>query len=99
MVLTREDDRPATRWKEMKLARIFVAQDHLSEGNGRHFIYHSDFVAHLGSHYAFYNKLLPITDDLPNLIWIADGARWIWDMVATHYPDSIQILDYYHCKE
>lgn len=94
MVLTREDD-----WKELKLARIFAAQDHWPESEVRHFIHQSDYVAHLGSHHAFCDKLLPLTDALPNLVWIADGARWIWDMVATHYPNSIQILDYYHCKE
>lgn len=94
MGLTREDD-----WRELKLARIFAAHDHLSESEERNFIHQSNYVAHLGSHRAFYNKLLPVTDTLPNLVWIADGARWIWNMVATHYPNSVQILDYYHCKE
>jgi hypothetical protein len=94
MVLTREDD-----WKELKLARIFAAEHHLPASEGRNFIHRSDYVAHLGSHHAFYSKLLPLTDRLPNLVWIADGARWIWDMVTTHYPNSVQILDYYHCKE
>ena len=41
----------------------------------------------------------PLTDALPNLVWIADGAPWIRNMAGTHYPDSVQILDYYHAKE
>jgi hypothetical protein len=45
------------------------------------------------------DKLLPLTDRLPNQVWIADGARWIWDIVDTHYLQARQILDYYHCKE
>lgn len=94
MILTRQDD-----WKEMKLARLFAAQDHFNESAQRNMIHQSKYVAHLGGHRAFFNKLLPLTDSLSNLVWIADGARWIWDQVATYYPDSIQILDYYHCKE
>lgn len=94
MLLTREDD-----WKELKLARIFAAQHHLPENEQRNFIKQSEYVAHLGSHRAFCRKVLPLTDHLPNIVWIADGARWIWDMVETHYPDAKQILDYYHCKE
>ena len=94
MVLTREDD-----WREMKLGRVFAAEAHLPESEKRNFIRESTYVAHLGGHRAFFNKLLPVTDRLSEVIWIADGARWIWDHVQTHYPDSVQILDYYHCKE
>lgn len=94
MVLTRQDD-----WKEMKLARIFPAQAHLPESERRNFIRESTYVAHLGGHRAFFNKLLPLTDRLSKMVWIADGARWIWDHVQTHYPGSVQILDFYHCKE
>lgn len=94
MVLTREDG-----WKELKLARIFNAEDHLPESEKRNFIRSSEYVAHLGSHQDFCGKLLPFTDHLADMVWIADGARWIWDIVKTHYPGAQQILDYYHCKE
>lgn len=26
----------------------------------------------------------------------ADGAAWIWNLADTHFPDSVQILDWYH---
>lgn len=94
MLLTREDD-----WKELKLARIFALSDHLPENERRNFIKQSQYVAHLGNHNEFCAKLLPLTDRLPDQVWIADGARWIWDIVDAHYPQAKQILDYYHCKE
>ena len=28
---------------------------------------------------------------------MADGAQWIWDKVSQRYPNSVQILDFYHC--
>lgn len=30
------------------------------------------------------------------LIFIADGARWIWDIVTEHFPDAVQIVDWFH---
>lgn len=94
MILTREDD-----WKELKLARVFAAEDHLPESDKRNFIARSDYIAHLGGHHDFWRKLAPFTDRLDTMVWIADGARWIWDKVATYYPEARQILDYYHSKE
>ncbi len=26
----------------------------------------------------------------------ADGAEWIWNLVADYFPDSVQIVDWYH---
>jgi Transposase len=31
--------------------------------------------------------------------FIADGARWLWEVAATHFPDAVQILDWYHLSE
>ena len=31
--------------------------------------------------------------------FIADGARWLWDVAATQFPDAVQILDWYHLSE
>jgi hypothetical protein len=31
--------------------------------------------------------------------FLADGAHWLWDVAATHFPDAIQILDWYHLTE
>jgi hypothetical protein len=32
-------------------------------------------------------------------VFLADGARWLWDLAATNFPDAIQILDWYHLSE
>lgn len=31
-----------------------------------------------------------------DLIVLADGARWIWDLVDHHFPEAIQIVDWFH---
>lgn len=33
------------------------------------------------------------------VIFIGDGAEWIWNMAELHYPGATQILDYYHATE
>ena len=32
-------------------------------------------------------------------VFIGDGAKWIWDMVALYYPQATQILDWYHAAQ
>lgn len=33
------------------------------------------------------------------LIFIADGAQWIWRLVEDHFPNALQIVDWYHAAE
>lgn len=33
------------------------------------------------------------------LIILGDGARWIWDLVDLHFPDAVQIVDWFHASE
>jgi hypothetical protein len=32
-------------------------------------------------------------------VFIGDGAKWIWNLVARYYPDATQILDWYHASQ
>lgn len=94
MVLTREE-----KWKEMKLARIFEQRQHISICNSRNYIGDSIYVAHLGNHKQFLQKVEHHLDDKGEIVFIADGAKWIWKSVEAMYPESTQILDYYHAKQ
>jgi len=33
------------------------------------------------------------------VVFIADGAAWIWEVARTCFPGAVQILDYYHARE
>jgi len=33
------------------------------------------------------------------LIILGDGAEWIWNLVAQHFPQAVQILDWFHATE
>jgi len=33
------------------------------------------------------------------VVFVADGAKWIWNLVEEHFPDAVQIVDWYHAAE
>jgi hypothetical protein len=38
-------------------------------------------------------------DLAPELVFVCDGAAWIWNLVALHYPHAVQIVDWYHAED
>ncbi len=103
MLLTREKDQQGEcQWAEIKLGRVFRADSHLSSGEtaqSRHWIKESQYVAHLGDCDTFFERLMPLLDPLKKLIFVADGASWIWQRVGAYYPEAVQILYYFHAVE
>lgn len=35
-------------------------------------------------------------DVAEELVFVADGAKWIWELVALNFPQAVQIVDWYH---
>jgi hypothetical protein len=35
----------------------------------------------------------------PELVFLGDGAVWIWNLVAKYYPNAIQIVDWFHAEK
>lgn len=95
MLLTREDN-----WKEIKLGRIFTSDAHI-EGisKERGMITDSVYCAHLGKSDEFWKQFSAKIPQSDKLVFIADGAKWLWNNIEDRYPNSTQILDYFHCKE
>lgn len=86
-------------WKEMKLGRLFKKSDLLPFSENRNFILKSTYVAHLGEAKDFFPRFEHEIGALKNLVFINDGGPWIWKWVESSFPDSVQILDFYHAKE
>jgi len=94
MYLTREES-----WKESKLGRIYQQDNLVQTSPKRTILTTSDYVTHLGDHEDFIRKMDYHLENLNTLTFIADGARWIWKWIDKTYPESIQIVDFYHSKE
>lgn len=95
MLLTREE-----KWKEVKLGRVFKQSLILPESVDRQFIRKSEYVAHLGDHTEFEEKMSTIVDEYSGLeerlVFVNDGAVWIHNWIKSEYPKATQILDFYH---
>jgi hypothetical protein len=97
-------------WKELKLGCVFDVdvQPAKDKATGdtlelAHAV-NNTYVAHLGG-----------PEMLGELVWaeaqrrgwerardtevVGDGAQWIWNLVALHFGDSLQLVDWYHAKE
>jgi hypothetical protein len=33
------------------------------------------------------------------VVFVCDGARWIWNLVETYFPQAVQIVDWFHAEE
>lgn len=38
-------------------------------------------------------------DRARELVFVCDGAAWIWNLITTHYPQAVQIVDWYHAAD
>lgn len=95
-----ESQEASSNWKEVKLARLFSTKSIYSLNKERNWIKESLYVGHLGKHTDFLEKLSAYTDQYDQeMVFINDGAHWIWNWVESYYPSSVQILDFYHAKE
>jgi hypothetical protein len=93
-LLTGEDG-----WKETKVGRLFEGKDNFPVSDGRQMIHQSSYCAHLGNHREFIAKFDSLIGEKTNLVFIADGAKWIWNWIEEHHAQSVQILDFYHGYE
>lgn len=95
MIFTRKEE-----WKETKLGRLFKSKSLYSLSENRNWIKDSIYVGHIGKHDKFLEKLQFYTDQYDNdLVFVCDGATWIWNWIMANYPKAIQILDYYHAVQ
>lgn len=94
MVYTREEE-----WKEMKVGRIYSESSRIQVQENRTEVMKSLYVCTFGNNKDFFNKFEPYVEFYRHKVFIADGAKWIWNWVEDCYSDSVQILDFFHAVE
>jgi len=97
-------------WKEFKVGTVYEVAlkperdretgEWVEQAHGVHMAYR----AVLGSVEEFGPALwaLAVEQQVPqaaDLSVTADGAEWIWNLTADYFPDSVQIVDWYHAAE
>jgi hypothetical protein len=97
-------------WKEMKVGTVFDIEMRLERDPQTHELVQRPHSAH-----SAYTAVLGSADEFAPALWAlawrhgvptaadssvtADGASWIWRLVADLFPDSVQVVDWYHACE
>jgi hypothetical protein len=96
-------------WKEFKLGAVFdVATHEIPDKTSPDLLERARavnpaYVGVLGSaeQFAPVCWALAVAHDIPQAAdscVVADGADWIWNLTADYFPDSAQIVDWYHAR-
>ena len=103
-VNTRVQDENGSTWRENKTVMVFTDKNMIKKKNGSHIIVAKEYMALIGTAEEFKKFVLDASvragyGKVENVVIIADGATWIRNLCNEIFPDSIQILDFYHLKE
>lgn len=92
-------------FREVKVACLFDGRDLAELHAGRRELLRKHYEAHLGGP----ERLGQVTyaaacaygvaADGANAVSQGDGAPWVWNVVQTHWPAAVEILDFYHLSE
>jgi hypothetical protein len=91
-------------YKEFKLGMVFKDGMIINKNKARKIIVEKEYVAHLGTAEEF-KKMLWLTavrngyQEVKEVVFLGDGAKWLWNMAKELFPDAVFILDYYHFEE
>jgi hypothetical protein len=88
-------------WKEPKLGAVFRA--HAGE-DGEPIRGPTRYVGHLEEAEDFGERLWRLADasgieKAQTVIVVGDGAPWIWNLADFHFPQAVQIVDFFHALE
>ncbi len=97
-------------WKEFKVGTVFDVEQRLErDARTGELVDHAHgvnitYTAVLGSveHFAPALWALAVAHQVPTArdsSVSADGAEWIWNLVADYFPDSVQIVDWFHATQ
>jgi len=92
------------RTREAKLGAVFTQTTTDEHGHPVRDAHSTTYVGKIESVESFGPRLYQeaLRRGLPNAqrtVVIGDGAPWIWNLADEHFPQAIQILDFYHAKE
>jgi hypothetical protein len=85
-------------WHEMKAGSWWITR-RLSNGElkSENITYYADYLAAADfSDLVWATGFQRLADQAHEVIFVADGAEWIWNIVQQHFPNAVQILDWYH---
>jgi hypothetical protein len=89
------------RWGECKSAVVYETRP---GADGAEEVVHRRYLASLGDCHQFGPQLAVAAHQsgvafAREVVFLADGAPWLWQIAAAQFPQAVQILDYYHASQ
>ena len=93
-----------TTWREMKLGEVFSDRYIIHTKSDGTIITKKEYVTYFGEVGEFKKVVLAAAVNADygshkETLVLGDGACWIWNMANELFPDSKQLLDFYHLSE
>lgn len=91
-------------YKEAKVGIIFSEREHFKISPKRRIIRKKEYVTSMESRTKFGEIFSKRFSQIAGskayqVVFIGDGAPWIWNMASQYFPNAIEILDFYHVSE
>jgi hypothetical protein len=91
-------------WKEVKLGAVYDLVSRKQQGALVRVVGATTYTATLAAAQDFGRQLLAVAHRR-GVSWthqvavLGDGAKWIWKLATRHFPQAVQIVDWYHAHE
>lgn len=103
-VHVREQHEQDNGWRELKVGAWFTTKAQPPKKRGDEWSIRADNISYYCdiieaeqfAHLVWASAVQRRAHLAHELIILGDGAHWIWDIVDEHFPDAIQIVDWYH---
>jgi hypothetical protein len=97
-------------WRELKTGSWYEVEKvrnacgsgvgQLDELKARHISYYCDIAEAQAFEALLWASAVQRNADLAaEIVFVADGAPWIWNLVERNFPQAVQIVDWYHAVE
>jgi len=91
-------------WHEVKVATVYRNESRCRKASGRGRVLEKQYVASVEKAEGFGRRLWEVAltwgiEQVHRVVCMGDGAVWIWNLVAEHFPGAIEIVDFYHALE
>jgi hypothetical protein len=91
-------------WHEVKVGCVYAHQHRAKTASGRGKLVHKEYLATLEDAAVFGQNLWQTAlrwkaGEGVKIVAMGDGAPWIWNLFALHFPGAIEIVDFYHAAE
>jgi hypothetical protein len=103
---TKPPEAPAERveWRDVKSGIVFRLEDRAETQSGRRIVLEKHIEAYRGDPHEFGRRFFALAlrqglMQAHKVYVVADGAVWIWNLVADRFPYAIEMLDFYHASQ